>query len=407
MVIVLFSISLDITSTLILSIILFLIGSYIKGKVKFLVKFCIPAPVVGGLIFSVLALFLRILNICTISMDTRLMPYLISAFFTIVGLGVSISIIKKGGKLLVKYWLLCGVLALCQNLIAIFVSKSININPLLGLMCGTISMVGGHGTAAAFGATIEGLGVENAISVGIAAATFGLIISGLLGGPISRFIIEKHKLASPKNNVSYRTTNTLASSNKLTFSNFTITIFLEQILVVLICISVGQLIANIFYNSTGIIIPSLTGCMIISVLFTNFNEKCSFVKLDFKILDFLSDLSLGLFLTMALMSIDLFKLSNLFGPILLIILMQTIFIVIYGVFICFNVLGRDYDSAIIIGGLIGHCIGSTPTALATMNSVSDIYGYSEKAILVVTIVAAFLLDILTMPCIIFFINVLR
>lgn len=403
---ILFSISLDIISTLILSIILFLIGSYIKRKVKFLVKFCIPAPVVGGLIFSILTLLLRTFNICTVSMDTRLMSYLISAFFTIVGLGVSMSVIKKGGKLLVKYWILCGVLALCQNLIAIFISKSININPLLGLMCGTISMVGGHGTAAAFGATIEGLGVENAISVGIAAATFGLIISGLLGGPVSRFIIEKYKLASPKKKLSYRTIDNTSNSNKITFNNLTITVFLEQILVVLICISIGQLIANIVYNATGIVIPNLTGCMIISVFFTNINDKCSFVKLDFKILDFLSDISLGLFLTMALMSIDLFKLSSLFGPILLIILTQTIFIVIYGVFICFNLLGKDYNSAIMVGGLIGHCIGSTPTALATMNSVGDIYGYSEKAVLVVTIVAAFLLDIFTMPCIIFFINIL-
>ncbi|MGL5313944.1 MAG: sodium/glutamate symporter [Peptostreptococcaceae bacterium] len=398
------TIYLDITSTLILAIILFLIGSFIKSKVSFLVKLCIPAPVIGGLIFAILTLLLRVFNICTISMDTRLMPYLISTFFTIVGLGVSATLIKMGGKLLIKYWLLCGFLAFCQNLLALFLSKVTNIPPLLGLMCGTISMEGGHGTAAAFGATIENLGIENAVSVGITAATLGLIISGLLGGPVARFLIEKYKL---KPNKSHKVQNNInLSNNNSPVHNFTIYSFLEQVLVILICVCLGQIISNIIFSKTNIIIPNLTGCMITSVLFRNLNDKIKFVKFDFNLLDFLSELSLGIFLTMALMSIDLFKLSNLFGPIVIIVLSQALFIVLFGVFICFKVLGKNLDAAIIVSGLIGHGIGATPTALANMNSVGDLYGHSEKAVLVVTVVAAFLLDVFTMPCIIFFINVL-
>lgn len=333
------------------------------------------------------------------------MPYLISTFFTIVGLGVSTSLIKKGGKLLIKYWLLCGVLAYCQNFLALFLAKVMDIPLLLGLMCGTISMEGGHGTAAAFGATIENLGIENAVSVGITAATFGLIISGLLGGPVACFLIEKYKLKPRKINHTKKKT-ILGKKNNLVTYNFTLDTFLEQILVVLICVSLGQLISNIVYSKTNIIIPNLTGCMITSVLFRNINDKINFVKFDFNLLDFLSELALGIFLTMALMSIDLFKLSSLIGPILVIVFSQALFIVLFGVFVCFKVLGKNLDSAIIVSGLIGHGIGATPTAIANMNSVGDLYGHSEKAILVVTVVAAFLLDVFTMPCIIFFINIL-
>ena len=402
--IILFSISLDVTSTLILAIVLFLIGNLIKNKVKFFVKFCIPAPVIGGLIFSILVLILSKLKICNVSMDTKLMQYLISTFFTTVGLGVSFSLIKKGGKVLIKYWLLCGVLAYCQNFISIGLAKVLNIHPLLGLMCGTISMEGGHGTAAAFGATIEGLGVENALSVGMTASTLGLIVSGFIGGPVACFLIEKYKLRNL--NLNRDNKPTLKSKNNSTSYNFTMYSFLEQILVVLICVNLGQLISNIVYNLSNIIIPNITGCMFVSVLFRNINDKIKFVKFDFKLIDFISEMSLGIFLTMALMSIDLLKLSSLFLPIIIIIFFQSVFIVLFGSFVAFKFLGKNLDSAIMISGMIGHGLGATPVALANMNSVGNLYGYSEKAVLVVTIVAAFLLDVFTMPCIILFINIL-
>lgn len=402
-------IDLNIISTLILSISLFFIGNFFKNKINLFNKFCIPAPVVGGLLFCIFNLLLRYFNICTITMNTTLMGYLICFFFTTVGLGISLSIVKKGGKELIIYWILCGVLAFSQNILAIFLSKLTNINPLLGLMCGTISMVGGHGSAAAFGSTIEGLGIGNAVSVGIAAATFGLIFAGLLGGPVAKYLIEKNNLSSKlytsnlkllknnNNNISITPSN----SYKLDVSSF-----LEQILIILVCISIGEFIAKIVFNTTNILIPSITGCMIISVFLRNINDKINFVNFDFNVIELLSEISLGLFLTMALMSIDLFKLSSLFGPIVLIVICQAIFIVLFSVFIVFKALGKNLDAAIMVSGIIGHCLGATPNALANMHSVSGSYGYSEKAFIVVPLVAAFLLDIFTMPSIIFFINIL-
>lgn len=386
--------------TIILALLLYLLGKKIKNKSKFLTKICIPSPVIGGILFCFFNLILQVLGIAKISMNTNLMDYLISFFFTIIGLGISIKLIKKGGNLLIKYWLLCGVLAFCQNFLTIVLAKFTNIHPLLALMCGTISMEGGHGFAAAYGKTIESLGIESACSVGIAAATFGLIFAGILGGPVAKYLIQKHNLKSSIKNSVYK-----SKPSKPNFSlEISTTLFLEQILVVLLCIKLGELFANLVFKTTDIIIPTISGCVIVAALFRNLNGKINIIKLNFKVLDFLSDIALGIFLTIALMSIDLFKLSSLFGPIIIIVLSQAIFIVLFGVFIAFNVLGRNLDAAVIISGMIGHGLGATPNALANMSSVCQIYGYSSKAFLVVPLVSAFLLDIFTMPCIILFIN---
>lgn len=403
-----FSIELDVISTLILAIVLFLLGNIIKNKVKIFDRFCIPSPVVGGLLFCFLCSVLRLFNICTISMNTKLMPYFMSFFFTIIGLGVSVSLVKKGGKLLFIYWILGGILAYSQNILTVILSKFVNIHPLLALMCGTISMEGGHGCAAAFGSTIEGLGIDGACSVGIAAATLGLILGGVIGGPVAKFLIERYNLkpSAGLNKTIYKSNKKTIISITNSYHNLTPFSFFEQVLIILLCLSIGEFITNLFYNLSNIILPTVVGCMFIAVIFRNLNDKIRLVELDFKLLDFLSELSLAMFLTMALMSIDLFKLSSLFGPILVIVMCQVVFIVLFAVFICFKFLGKDFDAAIMVSGLIGHGLGATPNALANMSAVGQKYGHSEKAFLVVPLVGAFLLDLFTMPCIILFINLL-
>ena len=399
-----FNINLNSTYTLILAILLFLFGSILKNKIKLLNNFCIPSPVIGGLFFCLLYLFLNYFGILNVTMDTTIMPIFMSFFFTIIGLGVSFSLIKKGGKLLITYWILGGILAFSQNTLAVILAKVCNIHPLLGLMCGTISMEGGHGYAAAFGSTIEGLGINSASSVGIAAATLGLILGGILGAPTSKFLIEKYKLKPNYNNkINSPIKNSILGVSK-SYYGLTPYFFFEQILIVLLCMISGDLITNIIYNLTNVVLPEIVCSMFVAVIFRNLNDRLNIIKIDFKLLDFLSELSLGMFLTMALMSVDLLKLSSLFAPIIFIIFSQVIFIILYSIFICFRFLGKNFDAAIMISGLIGHGLGATPNALANMTSVSQKYGYSEKAFLVVPLVGAFLLDLFTMPCIILFIN---
>ena len=403
------NLDLNIVSTLILAIVLCLFGNFIKNKFNIFNKVCIPTPVIGGLFFSLLIFILRKFGVLEITMDTSLMPYFLSIFFISVGFCINIFSAKGGGKLLFLYWLLCAFLGLFQNLIAVFSSKLLHIKPLLGFMCGSVSMEGGHGYALAFGKTIESIGIENACAIGIAAATLGLITGGLLGGPVGRFLIYKYDLKPLKggsrlfkNNKNQNTIKT----NKPKFQ-FTPIVFLENILILLLIMNISFFVSNIIYIKTNILIPNIVIGMLLSVIINNFNIKKQVFDFSWGLFDFIQNISLDIFLTMALMSIDLYALSSLLGPILIIVFFQVLFVLIYGVFICFRVLGKDYDAAIMISGLIGHTLGATPNALANMSTLTSKYGKSETAFLIVPMVGAFLLDAFSMPCILFFINFLK
>lgn len=403
------NLDLNIVSTLILAIVLCLFGNFIKNKFSIFNKVCIPTPVIGGLFFSLLIFILKKFGILEITMDTSLMPYFLSIFFISVGFCINIFSAKGGGKLLFLYWLLCAFLGLFQNLIAVFSSKLLHIKPLLGFMCGSVSMEGGHGYALAFGKTIESIGIENACAIGIAAATLGLITGGLLGGPVGRFLIYKYDLKPLKggsrlfkNNKNQNTIKT----NKPKFQ-FTPIVFLENILILLLIMNISFFVSNIIYIKTNILIPNIVIGMLLSVIINNFNIKKQVFDFSWDLFDFIQNISLDIFLTMALMSIDLYALSSLLGPILIIVFFQVLFVLIYGVFICFRVLGKDYDAAIMISGLIGHTLGATPNALANMSTLTSKYGKSETAFLIVPMVGAFLLDAFSMPCILFFINFLK
>ena len=403
------NLDLNIVSTLILAIVLCLFGNFIKNKFSIFNKVCIPTPVIGGLFFSLLIFILRKFGVLEITMDTSLMPYFLSIFFISVGFCINIFSAKGGGKLLFLYWLLCAFLGLFQNLIAVFSSKLLHIKPLLGFMCGSVSMEGGHGYALAFGKTIESIGIENACAIGIAAATLGLITGGLLGVPVGRFLIYKYDLKPLKggsrlfkNNKNQNTIKT----NKPKFQ-FTPIVFLENILILLLIMNISFFVSNIIYIKTNILIPNIVIGMLLSVIINNFNIKKQVFDFSWDLFDFIQNISLDIFLTMALMSIDLYALSSLLGPILIIVFFQVLFVLIYGVFICFRVLGKDYDAAIMISGLIGHTLGATPNALANMSTLTSKYGKSETAFLIVPMVGAFLLDAFSMPCILFFINFLK
>lgn len=403
------NLDLNIVSTLILAIVLCLFGNFIKNKFSIFNKVCIPTPVIGGLFFSLLIFILRKFGILEITMDTSLMPYFLSIFFISVGFCINIFSAKGGGKLLFLYWLLCAFLGLFQNLIAVFSSKLLHIKPLLGFMCGSVSMEGGHGYALAFGKTIESIGIENACAIGIAAATLGLITGGLLGGPVGRFLIYKYDLKPLKGGSrlfkSNKNQNTIKTNKpKIQFTPIG---FLENILILLLIMNISFFVSTIINLKTNIIIPNIVIGMLLSVIINNFNIKKQVFDFSWDLFDFIQNISLDIFLTMALMSIDLYALSSLLGPILIIVFFQVLFVLIYGVFICFRVLGKDYDAAIMISGLIGHTLGATPNALANMSTLTSKYGKSETAFLIVPMVGAFLLDAFSMPCILFFINFLK
>ena len=397
------NINLDMIATVALGSLLLLFGNFLKRKIKLLEKFCIPGPVIGGLLFAIIIFILKTSNMLNISMDTTLQSPFMIAFFTTIGLGASFNLLKKGGKLLIIYWILCGLLSIAQNLIGVIGAKITNINPLIGIMCGAVSMEGGHGAAASFGATVESLGVNGAVTIGMAAATFGLMCGGLIGGPISRYLIDKYKLTPNKNEVNENVSVEDVAGIKLSDS-FTSNTMIVQIAVIASCMTIGSVVGTWFSDITGIVLPGYVGAMFIAVIFRNLNDKFNIVNLDLYSIDIISNICLGIFLTMALMTIKLWELSGLAGPMIVIVAAQVIFIALYGAFIAFRILGKDFDAAIMVSGMLGHGLGATPNALANINSVTSKYGNSTKAFLIVPLVGAFLIDLVAIPTIVTFIN---
>lgn len=410
------TLNLNIAATIALTCFLIILGKIVKKQISILDTLCIPDPVIGGILFALLVFLLNQFNILNIVLDTSLQSTFMVAFFATVGIGASFSLIKKGGKSVLIYWIFCIILIFAQNIISLLGAMLTGIDPLLGLMCGAISMGGGHGTSATFGPTLESIGVAGANTIGLAAATLGLICGGFVGAPTSKFLIEKYKL-KPKESISDDLHNQIeneddfngevaVSADTTTSSKLDSSEFIKHIFILTTCMSIGYVASNFIGKIAGYDFPEYVGGILVAMAFRNSNDKFKFVTVDYSCFELLGDISLNLFLTMALMSIKLWELKTLGLPMLIIVLMQVLFIVLFTIFIMFRLLGKDYDAAVMVGGFIGHELGATPNALANLNSICSRYGYSEKAFFTIPIVCAFLIDLVAIPTIIMFINVL-
>lgn len=404
-----FNLNFGVISTLILSIILYLLGNFIKSKISVLENLSIPTPIIGGILFALFVFILENFNILKFHADTSLIPYFLSIFFVSTGLLIDISSIKMGSKLVFIYWILCAILGFFQNIIAIFISQLLDINPLLGFMCGSVSMEGGHGYSVAFGNTLENMGIENATTAGILSATLGLIFGGILGGPVGRYLIKKYNLKPFDKNSKFHN-KILNNKIKHNSQKICITTFFENILVLLLILNISFYISDLILINTNKSIPDIVIGMFLSIFLTNFNsklkisKKVEFIKFDYNFLNLIQEISLGFFLTMSLMNIKFSSKSMSF--VLITVFFQIAFVLFYSIFICFKMLGKNYNAAIMVSGLIGHTLGATPNALSNMNTLTKKYGESQIAIFVVPIVSSFLLDIFSIPCILFFINFL-
>ncbi|WP_394856582.1 sodium/glutamate symporter [Staphylococcus saprophyticus] len=399
---------LDAITTLALASILYLLGVYIVNHVNILKRLCIPAPVIGGLLFAIVVAILKSASLLTIKLDSEFIQnFFMLAFFTTIGLGASLKLLKLGGKILIFYFIFCGILAICQNLISVSLAKVLNISPLLGLTAGSMSMEGGHGNAAAYGQTLQGIGVDSALTAALAAATLGLVAGGLIGGPVVKFLINKYNL---KPEQAEETTQDYSESDRNEYLHNRMvptTVFLLQFTIVAICMAIGSYLGNTFTDLTGINIPIYVGAMFVAVIIRNISEYNNLKIIDMKIIDRISDVSLSLFLSIALMSIQLTEIYQLAIPLIIIVLVQVLFIILFSVIVLFRGLGKNYDAAVMVGGFIGHGLGATPNAMANLDVITKKYGASPKAYLVVPIVGAFLIDLLGVPIVTIFINAFK
>ena len=381
--------------------VLLLIGYFVKSKVGFLTKYCIPAPVVGGFLFMFVTFAGNMSGTFKFNFNTSFQDPFMLAFFTTVGLGASFALLKKGGILLVVYWACACVVSIFQNIIGIGVGKLIGLEAPYALLASAISMIGGHGAAGSYGQTFVDLGYSAGIEVGAAAATFGLISGVMLGGPLARRLIVKNNLTPDANDNFESDIDQINASNGEKLSGLDV---IKNVTVLLVCMAVGTQIAGWIGGLIGMSFPSYVGAMFVAVVVRNLNEKFRFYNFSFGLVDGIGDVMLNLYLAIALMSLKLWELLDLVGGVLVVVLCQVLFMALVAYFIIFRILGKNYDAAVMCAGLCGHGLGATPTAIVNMTAVKDKYGMSRRAFMIVPIVGAFLVDIVYQPQTIAFIK---
>ena len=403
-----FELKMDMIQTISLSVILLIIGMRLRTKIKFFEKYCIPSPVIGGFLFSIIAFILRQTNIITIKFETTLQTFFMVMFFTSVGFNASLKVLKKGGKKVLIFLFLAIGLCFAQNVVAIFLSQLIGINPLLGLMTGSTPMTGGHGTSAAIAPTIEALGIKGAGTVAIASATFGLIAGSIIGGPIANKLILKHKLLGNETLLHEKhdynsdiDENVLKKPEPaLNAERFSMAFFF-----ILIAMGIGSYL-SIFITKLlpAMNFPIYIGPMIIAAIMRNISDNSEIFTAPTREISVLEDVSLNLFLAMALMSLKLWELIDLAIPMLILLVAQIVLIYLYLNFITFKAMGSDYDAAVIVSGHCGFGLGATPNGISNMKSVCEKYKYSKIAFFVVPVVGALFIDFANVSLITLFIS---
>lgn len=387
-------IELDILQSLGIAIIALVLGNFLKNKIEFLRTYFIPSPVIGGLIISVLVLLLKESLGFEFTFDKILQDFFMNIFFTAIGLSASFAMLKKSGSLGIKLALAIIILLPLQNVIGVGLAKLLGINPLHGIAMGSTSMTGGIGSAVSFGKIMESMGAENNISIGVAAATFGLLAGSLVGGPVARRLISKNNLKT-KGHLKANTIDKIKSiTNQKSLTKAIIIIGLAAFL--------GTFINKILAK-TGLNFPYYVGCQFGGLVVRNIYD--SFKKpLDMENIDIVGNISLSLFLSLALINLNISAILGLAGPMLIIMLAQGVFIAIYTSLVTFNLLGRNYDAAVMVAGHCGVGLGQTPNAMANMEAIIEEKGPADVAMFIFPIVLAIAVN-LTNPIIItFFIN---
>lgn len=373
-------------------------GAWLRRRVRVLDWLNIPASVLGGFLYAVIALVLRD-RYLNLEFDLVLRDILMIAFFTTVGLRASVRLVREGGRQVLQFWLVATLGVVLENVLGVGMAKVLGIHPLAGLICGSVTMAGGPGTALAFGQTFEQLGLAGATDLGIAAAMFGIVAGGLLAGYAGGRLIEKHGLrpAPPREPVSLEAVvysgdpperHTPAVEGAQAFEQGSL---MDNVATVAIAMGIGSLI-SLAIQRAGIVLPAYIGAMIAAAIIRNLDDRFHFVRLAQHHIDDLGSIALNLFIVMALLGLRLWELAHLALPVLAILLAQVLLVWLLGGWTVFRWMKRDYDAAVMTGGYCGFMLGTTANALAGMEVLVGKYGPAPRAILVVSLVGAFLID---------------
>ena len=393
-------IHLDMYQTLALAVLVLLLGSFLKKKINFLERFCIPSPVIGGLLFAIMTCICYSTHIAEFSFDDTLREVCMVFFFTSVGFQANLKVLKSGGKSLIVFLALVISLIVLQNLTAAGLSKLLGLDPLIGMCTGSIPMVGGHGTAGAFGPVLEDFNIAGATTICTAAATFGLIFGSLIGGPLGKRLIEKKKLLST---ISHEDDSLLVEDEKKHERHTNM--YAAAVFQLILAIGLGT-IFSMFLTKTGLTFPIYIGAMLAAALMRNISEYSGIATIHMGEINDLGGICLSLFLGMAMITLKLWELASLALPLVILLAAQVILICIFTYFIEFNIMGRDYDAAVLVSGTCGFGMGATPNAMANMQAVCDKYEPSVKAYLLIPLIGSLFADFINSLVITFFINLI-
>ncbi len=384
-------IELDLIQTGCLSMLVLFLGYFLNRRIAFFRRNNIPEPVVGGMAFALFCFGLYTQTGVEFYYDMHLRTPLMLAFFTTVGLGASLKLLKRGGPKVLLFLVLVTVYLFIQNLIGIVVAIVTDMHPLFGLIGGSITLAGGHGTGATYASMfLRQNNLQAVLELAMACATFGLVLGGLIAGPVARRLIDKKGLRPLVD-------ETLAKEDQITYNpededRVSPIKVMETMLILAICIVLGEVIST-YLSGLGLAVPVFLSALFVGIFVTNFLELTGIYNLHRESIDLCGTIALSVFLCMALMSLKLWELMALAVPMLLLLGVQAMGLALFSYFVTFRVMGADYDAAIMAGGHCGFGLGATPTAVAAMESLTARFGSSPQAFLVVPMVGAFFIDI--------------
>lgn len=381
-----------------LAVVLLLIGKSLRRKVKFFERYCIPAPVIGGLLFAIITLVLRLSGILMFEFDVTLQSFFMTMFFTSVGFNASLKVLKKGGPKVFIFLGVATLLVVLQNAIAVGLAGVVGVHPLLALMTGSTPMTGGHGTSAAFAPTVEAMGINGALTVAVAAATFGLVSGSMMGGPVANRLIIKHDLMNKKRSTAKVDEEMIEDKASILDSDKVGMAVFQILIAMFLGTYVSQLIAL-----TGITMPGYIGSMLVAAVIRNVSDSGKF-HTPIEEIGVVGDFSLNIFLAMALMTLKLWELIELAIPMFILLGAQALLMYLFATYVTFPLMGKDYDAAVISAGHCGFGLGATPNGIANMASVAEKYEYSSVAYFVVSLVGALFIDFTNAFTITAFIN---
>lgn len=393
-------ITLDMYQTVAVAVVVLMIGNFLKKKISFLQRFCIPSPVIGGLLFAIVTLILYATGIAVIDFDDTLKEVCMVLFFTSVGFQANLKVLKSGGKALIVFLVLVVALMIGQNFASIGLANVLGLDSLTGMTTGSIPMIGGHGTAGAFGPVLEDFGVSGATTVCTAAATFGLIAGSLMGGPIGNRLIKKHNLLDT---IKTEDDSFLVEEEEKHERHFSM--YAPAVFQLIIAVGIGTIVSELL-SLTGMTFPIYIGAMIVAAIMRNIGEYTGKITIHMGEINDLGGICLSLFLGIAMITLKLWQLADLALPLVILLAGQAVLMFLFAYFVVYNIMGRDYDAAVIAAGTCGFGMGATPNAMANMQAICDKYAPSVKAYLIIPIVGSLFADFLNSLTITFFINLL-